>query len=260
MSESSGKRCPSCGQATTGKFCSNCGSAAAVTCGSCGAAVKDGSRFCHKCGTPVAGAGRGASAVGPSNANLVWVAVGLAAIALVLSLVSLARGGGAPPPTAGPIASAPFAAGGGAVPDISNMSPREQADRLFNRIMSAHERGDGGEIAQFREMAIQAYELLGGLDDDARYHVGLIHAVTGDLQSAQAQADTLLASTPNHLLGLMLNNTLAQMTGDQAMVAGTYKAFLDAYGGEVATGKQEYLDHGTALENFRLDAQAGAGG
>jgi len=186
--------------------------------------------------------------------------VGLAAIAVVLSIVSLARGGGAPAPTAGPIASAPFAAGAGAVPDISNMSPRERADRLFNRIMSAHERGDGGETAQFRDMAIQAYGLLGGLDDDARYHVGLIHAVTGDLQSADAQADTLLANTPDHLLGLMLRNTVGQMTDDQATVTETYQAFLSAYDREVATGKQEYLDHGTALENFRRDAGIGTGG
>ena len=196
----------------------------------------------------------------PSNANLVWVAVGLAAIALVLSIVSLARGGGGPLPTAGPIASAPFASGAGAAPDISNMSPRERADRLFNRIMSAHERGDGGETAQFREMAIQAYGLLGGLDDDARYHVGLIHAVTGDLQSAEAQADTLLANTPDHLLGLMLRNTVGQMTDDQATVTATYQAFLGAFDREVATGKQEYSDHGTALENFRRDAEVGTGG
>ena len=41
-------------------------------------------------------------------------------------------------------------------PDLSKMTPREAADRLFNRVMSANERGDKDETSWFSPMAIQA--------------------------------------------------------------------------------------------------------
>ena len=82
------------------------------------------------------------------------------------------------------------------------MTPREAADRLFNRIMTAAERGDAQEALRFAPMALQAYERLGPLDNDARYHVGLITATTGDIESARAHIDMLRQSVPDHLLGI----------------------------------------------------------
>src|SRR5262249_61513516 len=111
-------------------------------------------------------------------------------------------GGGAP----GDTVAAPFAGAGGAgrPPDISSMSPAERAVRLYDRVMMAHERGRADSVQLFAPMAIAAYQQLDSLDLDARYDLGRIAAVSGDQSLAKAEADTILARQPTHLLGLIL--------------------------------------------------------
>jgi hypothetical protein len=135
------------------------------------------------------------------------------------------------------------------------MPPREQADRLFNRVMTAHESGDSAEVSFFKPMAVQAYAMLGGLDFDARYHVGLMHAVTGDAESARIQLDSLTQESPNHLLAAMLRATLGQLSGNEQERREAYRAFLDAYDDEIASAKREYMDHQGAIQAFREQAQ-----
>jgi hypothetical protein len=249
--------CPGCGKSASGKFCSHCGAPIVATCPSCGADVKPGSRACHACGASF-------TAVVPNQSSKVqtivpWVAIGLAAFALVFSLMSwFDRGGNDVPPV--PVRfsqSAPSALSApGQPPDLSSMSPREAADRLYNRVMTASENGDTQEALRFAPMAIQAYDRAGPLDNDARYHVALIHMVTGNTKKARAQIDLLRKVAPNHLLGFMLEHQIAAKSGDQNGVARANKGFLAAYDAEIAMGRGEYQDHRSSIERFHQAAQA----
>ena len=139
------------------------------------------------------------------------------------------------------------------------MSPREQADRLFERIMTAHEAGDTAQVSFFLSMSIDAYGLLGGLDADARYHVGLLHSITGNNAGIMAQADSLLAENPAHLMGFMLRNSVHQALGETATASEDYAAFLEHYDAEMATSRPEYQAHQTSISTFLERARAARG-
>ncbi len=224
---SSTVQCPNCGQQTAGRFCSNCG--ASLT-------------------AQVAPARTSAKTIVP------WVAVGVAVGALVVVLSTFVGQDNPPSPflSAGSTLSRP--------PDLSKMTPREAADRLFNRIMTAAERGDTEEALRFAPMALQAYEALGPLDNDARYHVGLIHATVGDIKSARAYIAMLRQSVPDHLLGIMLEHTIAKQRGDQDRALHAYNTFLAAYESEIAMGRAEYGDHQSGIDSFRRAAKTRIGG
>lgn len=140
------------------------------------------------------------------------------------------------------------------------MSPREAADRLFNRVMTASENGDTEEALRFTPMALQAYENLGTLDNDARYHVALLHLTAGDTKSARAQIDLMRKSIRDHLLAFMLEHQIAEQSGKQDSAAQVYKAFLAAYAAEIVAGRPEYQDHQSTIESFRKAAQASVAG
>lgn len=240
--------CPGCGRPAAGRYCSHCGTA--VACPSCGAKIEPGARACRACGTALTVAPR------QSIAQIVvpWIAIGIATMALVVAGVSFMERGnraGAPMASSSPQTStAPTAS-----TDLSSMTPREAADRLFNRIMTASERGDSEEATRFAPMALAAYDQLGTLDNDARYHVALIHLTTGDTQGARTQIDSIRQSAPNHLLALMVERDIAERSGDQDGVARAYKNFLDAYDAEVGAARPEYQDHWSGIQRFRKAAQ-----
>lgn len=243
--------CPKCGSQASGKFCSNCGAAlSGATCRVCTAPLTPGARFCHLCGTAVAVSAGGSSSAARSQ-WLPWVVAAAAVAALVGVLVGRATGPGEPGPSSGFPGGAPMA-----TTDISSMTPRERADRLFDRIMRAAAQGNRSEIDFFAPMALQAYALLGELDADARYHVGLIEAEAGNLDATLAQADSIERSWPGHLFSGMLRGEVAKRRGQRAELGRWYRWFLDRYEREQASGKQEYQDHRTALESFRSDALA----
>lgn len=246
--------CPGCGRPTTGNFCSHCGTPLkGATCPACDATLSAGARFCHVCGRPM-GARRGAGPVLP------WAIAGAAVVALGGGFLYL-NGRDAAPPAAAQQAS-PFAggaAGGRAAPDISSMTPREQADRLFERIVMAHERGDTGEVRFFRPMALQAYQQLAPLDHDARYHVGLIHTLTGNPEAALAQADSITADEPGHLLAAMLRQRAAIALGDAAGGRMAYRDFLASYEAEVAANRPEYQAHEPVISAFLAEARRAVG-
>ena len=109
-------------------------------------------------------------------------------------------------------------------------------------------------------MALEAYNNLGTLDNDARYHVALLHLTAGDGKSARAQVDQLRKSVPKHLLGFMLEQQIAESGGKQDSAARAFKAFLAAYDAEIATGREEYQDHLNTIERFRKAAQTSVAG
>jgi predicted Zn-dependent protease len=140
------------------------------------------------------------------------------------------------------------------------MSPREAADRLFNRVMAASENGNTAEALRFTPMALQAYTILGTLDNDARYHVAWLHLTAGDTKSAREQIGLLRQNAPNHLLSFILEHDMAERSGNKDTAARAYQAFLAAYAAEIATGRSEYQDHLKTIEDFRKAAQASVAG
>lgn len=192
-----------------------------------------------------------------------WAALGIAALALVVALVALfdrARDDVSPAPMRfSQSLSIPFTSTA-QPPDLSRMSPREAADRLFNRVMAASENGNNAEVLQFTPMALQAYDKLGTLDNDARYHVALLHLTANDSKSARMQIDLLRKTAPRHLLAFLLEHQIAELSGKQDNVVRIFKDFLAAYDAEIAAGRPEYQDHLSSIERFRTAARAGVPG
>lgn len=227
--------CPRCKAPATGRFCAECGAAlAGATCSSCGESLNAGARFCHHCG---AAAGVTAPTV---RSALPWIVPGIAVMALVAFLIGqrVARGnaaGAAPDAAAAPAAMR--------APDISSMSPEERASRLFDLVMRFGEEGKTDSLKFFAPMAIQAYEMIGPLDAHARYDIGMIGVVSGDVGLARAEADTILATNRTHLLGLVLAMKAAGLRQDMNARAGYLKRLEAAAPAERAKHLKEYEEH-----------------
>ena len=248
--------CPNCGAATTGRYCSECGAAVAeATCAGCRSLLSPGARFCHRCGTAV-GTQPPATAEPRTTASaLPWAVAAISLLALV-ALVAGQRFAGtrAPTPASPAAADAPFAsqgapADGPRAPDISNLSPRERADRLYDRVMRLSSEGKADSVQFFAPMALSVYQSLGPLDADLRYDFGRVAEVTGAAEIARAQADSILAGDSTHLLGLVLGVRAAQLRGDSSAVRAFSRRLLAAEPTESAKKLPEYQRHqGDILE------------
>jgi hypothetical protein len=157
-----------------------------------------------------------------------------------------ANGQGTTVITAPGAAGAPAGAPAGGIPrapDISQMSPGERAERLYDRIMTEHEAGNDANVRAFMPMALAAYEMLAPLNLDQHYDVGRIGVVGGDSTLARAEADTILASRPTHLLGLLLSAEAARMTKNETRARQFDQRFATALPQERNAGLAEYLLH-----------------
>jgi hypothetical protein len=278
--------CSVCGTAGSGRFCANCGATLeTIPCAGCGATLSPGASFCHRCGRPAGAAAAAAQppaslALEPTprgpTSPLPWA---LAAIAL-LALLALSAGkyfsssrGSAldAPQNALPQAgldnrSAPSQdqGSGGAtpgmrLPDISSMSPQEQADRLFNRVMLLSSQGKTDSVLFFAPMAISVYQMLSPMNSDQRYDLGRIAEISGALPLARAQADTILRDNPNHLLGLILGARVASLTGNAAAQKQFESRFLAAEKSELAKKLPEYDRHQNDITSALAAAQKARG-
>jgi hypothetical protein len=254
--------CPSCGATADGRFCNACGAALSAACRECGNPLPRGARFCNECGA--AAAAQPATAAPASRHLLPWAVAAGAVLALIVVLLwprrtAVEQTPSGPPATfSGPTAT-PNAAPGtapGTPPDISQMTPQERADRLFNRVMEANANGDSAQAARFAPMAIQAYGMLPRRTSDDHYHIAALQLVTRDAPGARAQADTVLADNPRHLLMLFTAAQAAQMQGQDADSKQLLTRFLEAYPAEsVRRDVPEYQDHAQALPIMREAAQ-----
>ena len=250
----SARPCPACGNPGAGRFCSNCGTLReGAGCPGCGAPVSSGARFCSSCGLTV---GAGASTV--SRDRTPWLVAALAMAGLLAVLLIMLVRKSASPAAPVEVAGGSLGASVEAPPDISNMSPRERFNRLYNRVMSAAQSGDEGTVTRFTPMALMAYAQLDTIDADARYHVALLKVHTGDVNASRALADTILAQTPGHLFGYIIRGTVARFQKDQAELKRGYAGFLKRYDAEMKAARPEYAEHRTSLDDFRkaaLDAR-----
>ncbi|MEP6689254.1 MAG: hypothetical protein ABJC36_12970, partial [Gemmatimonadales bacterium] len=251
---------------------SACGaSLVARACAGCRADLSPQARFCHRCGRPADPRAAAIRAPLPPRERTAWiVAGGLCLLLLAAILIKVVRG--APEPVAPDMANAgasdgqpaapaggPFSGGSGSAagpaPDISQMTPRERFDRLFNRVMQAAEQRDTAQVERFTPMALGAYAQLDSVNADARYHAAVLRLQIGDLPGAQALADTILARSPGHLFGYIVRGTAAGFQGDTALARRSQRDFLSYYEVERAANRIEYREHEPAIEDFKQHAE-----
>ncbi|MDQ6611156.1 MAG: zinc ribbon domain-containing protein [Gemmatimonadota bacterium] len=246
-------------------------------CSACGAALSLGARFCHRCGTPV---GQGAPIVAAKSNNtspvataLPWAVAFVALLALVSNFVGKnfgrAKGsavdgssnaianpsidnGGAAPFAGGQPANGPPVSG---APDINNMSNSERANRLYVRIMTYAENNKMDSVGFFAPMAIAAHGMIEKPSNDERYHFGRIAEITGDAAIARAQADTILQTQPNSLLGLLLEVRVARMNSDKSAEAKYNRELLKNLTPELAKNLPDYQVHRAEIDRASAEAR-----
>lgn len=214
--------------------------------------------FCAECGEPT-----GQRPAKGAAAYLPWILSGLALVAFAVALTMFIQGQTAARvgdmPLTGAVIEAERVspdgspAGGGAGPagiDLGSMSPRQAADRLFDRVMREDEAGNEAQAQQFATMAIQAYGMLppAEIDADAQFHLALLNLVLDDADAADREADLILALDSEHLLALSIKARAADTRGDAAGRTAAYNRFLDALPGGLTSGKPEYQMHDNMLE------------
>jgi mono/diheme cytochrome c family protein len=210
--------------------------------------------FCHRCGAALNE--RSATAFAKSKRLRVLILVaavfGVVAATLMAVLVIDAEQSTSPPsvrstaPAAQTAAPQPAAA-----VDLSTMTPRTAADRLFNRVMTAGERGDSDEVARFAPMAVQAYRRVANLDADARYHLGLLYLQLNDLAATRGQIEKLRQQKPRHLLAFVLAHEAAKRADEPAAAMQVRTEFAAAYKAEIARLRPEYEAHRVSIEQLR---------
>lgn len=219
----------------TARFCEQCGNSLSAT-----------ARFCANCGYSITGdapATAGAPVARPAgavpSALTPWLLPVVAVVGIVGYAIVSSRG-----PAAAP-AGATAAADGATIlaPDISSLTPDERVDRLFNRIMTLASAGKDDSVAFFAPMAVNSFAALMPLNVHRRYDLGLVLLVSGETAAARAQADTILAAAPSHLLGLALAMRAANASGNAAEGKRLAAKFTSVLASERAKALPEYADH-----------------
>jgi hypothetical protein len=181
-----------------------------------------------------------------------WIVAGVSLLALMATIIVVVTRRPAAADAAGGAPVAPFAQGGGrATTDISNMTPREAADRLFNRVMSAAENGDSQQVQFFGPMTVQAYANVQPLDADGHMHIGQIEVLLANAAGARAEADTIARTSRTHLFASLLRARAAELSGDRAQLRQAWGQFLDNYDAERAKNLEEYRQHDVMLTQAR---------
>ena len=252
--------CSRCGASGDGKFCSSCGAALGTPeCPSCGHQSQAGARFCNQCGGSLAaGAGQGAvpatAGTGDSpTANMGWWIAGalLAGLILVVAWPIYGPGGQTPPPSP---AQSPGALGASAV-DLASMTPRQAADRLYDRVMTAVSAGNQGEILGFMPMAIAAYERAAPLDADGVHHLATLLREAQRHEEAIAVSAQALNDAPDHLLLLSSAAEASAALDDESAARGYYQHILDVWEAEMAEDRPEYQAHELLMPMIRSAAE-----
>lgn len=140
-------------------------------------------------------------------------------------------------------------------PDISNMSPSERASALFTRIMTLAENNKMDSAMFFMPMGIAAHQAIEDPQNDERFHLALLGGVARDTTLMRAEADTILASEPNSLLGLMAAISAADMNGNAAKKKQLNQKFLSVLDAELAKNPIEYQMHRIQIDETAAAAR-----
>ncbi len=162
-------------------------------------------------------------------------------------------------PGAAPFAGGGDARGGGRPPDLNSMTPKDAADRLFDRVMRLKEEGKRDSVRFFAPMALSATANVQPADADLRFHLGAIAIATEDSTlalMARAQADTILAARATHLLGLILGVQASAIRGDEKARKEFARRLIEASGKELALPLDEYLQHRPVIDDALRTARA----
>ena len=261
MTSASGGVCPQCqypGNPAGANFCSRCGWALlGPMCPGCGAPTEVGDRFCTECGEGLRAKGPKVALPGVRS-RLTWVSA-LALIAIVVLVVQQTSTSDIP--VASPPSPPPGTLGPTSAIDLDAMTPREAADRLFIRVMTAVESGDQAQAERFLPMAIASYDRIVALTLDDRFHLSLLYALGGDGASALEVAEAGLAVRPTHLLCLAAAAEAALLLENEAQARTHYQALVDVYDEESQAGLVEYGSqaeggHANLLPLLREEARA----
>jgi hypothetical protein len=269
-------KCPRCEAEAEGRFCGQCGSALEPrACPACDRPVSPGNRFCPECGQALvasATAPAAAPAAAPEEDTGVppsrwWIAGaavlgGIVFLAVPYVYTGWTEGGGGERVPMGAQAPQGALPAPGAAPnvDLSSMTPREAADRLYNRVMTALGEEDQGEIDAFLPMAIDAYRLVPDLDADGHFHLSLLLQAQGDYRAALITAEEVLATEPDHLLNLYAAGEAARELGESERAAEHFRHLLDVFDAESARDLPEYREHENMLPMAREAAESFVGG
>lgn len=218
-------------------------------CSTCQASTVPGAKFCQNCGCEL---GRGWQPKRRSGLILIIIA------AITLPMIVVVGGGmlltdSTETATNLNQQSGSSGSNGPQPPDLSTMSPRQAADRLFNRVMAANERGNEQDALRFAPMALQAYGLVNNLDPDGIFHKGMIYLILEDLENAKKQSQLIKRIAPNHLLARSLEHTIARRNNDRPKIAEVEGAFLASYDKEMNSGRPEYAAHKNSLEELHSE-------
>ncbi|HEY7681357.1 MAG TPA: hypothetical protein VH879_01830 [Gemmatimonadales bacterium] len=224
-----------------------------LACPACRAILVPDARYCHRCGRAVTSAGSGERTAWLMAWSLVALTLGgivyfVAGKSSAAATPDMANVGSAPSGRAGGV-------GGGAPPDISQLTPRERFLRLHDRILTAAGQGDSATVTRFAPMALAAYGMLDRFDPDVRFHAGTIHVRLRQYPEALALADTIQAEANDHLFADLLRAEVAEARGDRTALQRSRRAFLAHYPEQIASGRPEYTEHRTLLEEFKREAQ-----
>ncbi|MFQ5538407.1 MAG: hypothetical protein ACE5GJ_13265 [Gemmatimonadota bacterium] len=168
---------------------------------------------------------------------------------------SMVRPGPGPAPAGGMSGGGGVNPNGPGVTDITQMTPREAADRLFDRVMRTISAGDTAAALGFQPMAVQAYQRAEPLDADGLFHQSLLELLT-DPPAALATAKRILEMDPDHILGLGAAAEAARAMGDDEAAAEFYRHLLEAYDAQAARSLPEYEGHSGLLSAYRAEAEA----
>lgn len=259
------KNCPQCGKPGSGNFCHHCGAALGGRfCNKCGAALSAAATFCNQCGAKAAGSGGGApvshraaavATVGGGNAPW-WIAGGAMFVLILVVGWTMVRPAGPAAP-----AGAPAGMGGGVDPnapgttDISQMSPREAADRLFDRVMRTVSAGDTAGALGFQPMAVQAFQLAEPLDLDGMFHMALLQELS-DPAAALATALRMMETEPDHVLALGVAGQAEAQLGNLAAAKAYFEKLRSVYDVQFARSLPEYEAHANVMASMKAAADS----
>ncbi len=250
--------CPRCGNAASGNFCTVCGASLAPDrCTGCTATLAPGARFCHRCGAAARGAAGPATAATAARGSFTpWViatVLTLGAISMIVYAATRRDAAAAPDMANAGNASPQGTAPAVPAPDISNMTPREQFDRLYDRVMTSAQGSDTAAVIRFWPMASGAYAQLPTdvRDNDARFHMADLHLLVGQFPPAVALADTILAGSRDNLLAHYIKALAAEFQGDSVGARSAQSAFLGSFAREIDKPAAEYTHHRAMLDQYR---------